>query len=224
MLCFLGFSYKTQTMTMSETIIDISPVISEKLAVFPGDIAFKRTITMNFDQGHHLGLSSIQGTVHLGAHTDAPNHYHPKGSGIEKRDLSLYYGECQIITVDIPRGDRILPKDIEGTQIKAKRILFKTGSFPDPNNWNEDFNSLSPELVELLSKKGVILVGLDTPSVDPSTEKDLTSHLKIYELDMAILEGVVLSHVDDGVYKLIALPLNIKDCDASPVRAVLIKE
>lgn len=209
---------------MNETIIDISPVISEKLAVFPGDVEFKRSMTMNFDQGHHLGLSSIQGTVHLGAHTDAPNHYHEDGSGIEARNLNLYYGECQIIEVKIPRGARITPKDIEGVEIKAKRILFKTGSFPDPNSWNEDFNSLSPELVTLLSSKGVVLVGLDTPSVDPSTEKDLTSHLKIYELDMAILEGVVLDHVDEGVYKLIALPLNIKDCDASPVRAVLIKE
>jgi arylformamidase len=209
---------------MSETIIDISPVISEKLAVFPGDVPFKREMTMNFDQGHHLGLSSIQGTVHLGAHTDAPNHYHKDGSGIEKRNLELYYGECQVIEVNIPRGQRILPKDIEAVEIKAPRILFKTGSFPDPNIWNEDFNSLSPELVEELSQKGVVLVGLDTPSVDPSTEKNLTSHLKIYELDMAILEGVILDHVEEGLYKLIALPLNIKDCDASPVRAVLIKE
>ena len=221
MLCFLGFSYKTRAMTMSETIIDISPVISEKLAVFPGDVEFKRNMTMNFDQGHHLGLSSIAGTVHLGAHTDAPNHYHKDGSGIHERDLSLYYGECQIIEVNLPRGQRIKPEDIG--EVKASRVLFKTNSFPDPNNWNDDFNSLSPELIEELSKKGVRLVGLDTPSVDPATDKTLSSHLKIYELDMAILEGVILGHVDEGIYKLIALPLNIKDADASPVRAVLVK-
>ena len=79
---------------MSETIIDISPVISEKLAVFPGDVEYKRSITMNFDQGHHLGLSSITGTVHLGAHTDAPNHYHKDGKGIHERDLSLQATEA----------------------------------------------------------------------------------------------------------------------------------
>ena len=207
---------------MTETIIDISPVISEKLAVFPGDVEFERSITMNFDKGHHLGLSSIKGTVHLGAHTDAPNHYHKDGSGIEKRDLNLYYGQCQVIKVSLPRGERIMPSHIKN--ISAQRVLFKTGSFPDPNNWNEDFNSLSPELIEHLADNGVRLVGIDTPSVDPATDKSLSSHLKIYEKDMAILEGIVLEHVTEGNYKLIALPLPIKDCDASPVRAVLIKE
>jgi len=38
---------------------------------------------------------------------------------------------------------------------------------------------------------------------------------------MAILEGVVLKDVPDGRYNLIALPLKIKNADASPVRAIL---
>jgi len=39
--------------------------------------------------------------------------------------------------------------------------------------------------------------------------------------DMAILEGLVLAGVSPGRYELIALPLRLVDCDASPVRAVL---
>ncbi|MDD9999221.1 MAG: hypothetical protein OXQ89_15905 [Rhodospirillaceae bacterium] len=38
---------------------------------------------------------------------------------------------------------------------------------------------------------------------------------------MAILEGLVLDHVDSGEYELIALPLRVEGADASPVRAVL---
>ena len=44
----------------------------------------------------------------------------------------------------------------------------------------------------------------------------------VSENDLAILEGVVLDHVNSGLYKLIALPLALVDADASPVRAVLI--
>ena len=44
----------------------------------------------------------------------------------------------------------------------------------------------------------------------------------VSENDLAILEGVVLNHVDPGQYNLIALPLALVDADASPVRAVLI--
>jgi arylformamidase len=40
--------------------------------------------------------------------------------------------------------------------------------------------------------------------------------------DLAVLEGVVLGHVPDGVYTLAAFPLRLAGADASPVRAVLL--
>lgn len=202
--------------------IDISPLISSDIAVFPGDKTFERNILLDFKQGHNLLLSSINSTVHLGAHTDAPNHYHPDGEDIAQRSLNYYIGKCQIISVDIPRKDRIYPKDIENVEIKAERILFKTNSFPNTNLWNDDFNSLSPELIEYLKDKNVILVGIDTPSVDPSDSKDLETHNSIYNNNFAILEGIILSDVEDGIYTLIALPLKIQGADASPVRAILV--
>ena len=205
-------------------IFDISPEISENIAVFPGDTPYRRKVVLDFSKGDNLVLSAIETTVHAGAHTDAPNHYHGKGRGIETRDLSYYMGECQVVSVKIPRGDRIQPKDLAHVNIKAKRVLFKTGSFPNPNQWNGDFNSLSPQVVELLAEKGVVLVGIDTPSVDPAQDRVLESHQAIYKKDLAILEGVVLDQVPDGLYTLIALPLKIKGADASPVRAVLVCE
>ena len=80
------------------------------------------------------------------------------------------------------------------------------------------------ELVDFLARRGVILVGLDTPSVDLFHDRELQAHHAIYLHDMAILEGVVLGHVDPGTYQLIALPLPIRGGDASPVRAVLLRE
>ena len=81
--------------------------------------------------------------------------------------------------------------------------------------------ALSPALVEELARQGVVLIGIDTPSVDPATSKELPSHQAIYRHDIAILEGVVLTSVNEGDYELIALPLKIKGADASPVRAIL---
>lgn len=201
--------------------IDISPIITPEIAVFKGDKEFERNILLDFKQGHNLLLSSINTTVHVGAHTDAPNHYHPDGEDIADRDLNYYIGDCQVISIDLERGKRIYPENLKNTEIKAERVLFKTNSFPDPNNWNGDFNSLSPELIKYLVDKKVILVGIDTPSVDPSDSKDLESHNEIYKNNLAILEGIVLSNVEDGFYELIALPLKIKGADASPVRAIL---
>jgi arylformamidase len=101
------------------------------------------------------------------------------------------------------------------------RVLFATGTFPDPENWNRDFAALSVELVDFLHDRGVITVGIDTPSVDLFESKDLPAHKAILRCDMSILEGFVLKDVPEGIYELIALPLRLVGFDASPVRAIL---
>lgn len=131
-------------------------------------------------------------------------------------------GPCQVIKIEIKRGGRIQRKHFESIELKAPRILIATNSYPDPDRWNEDFNSLSPELVHYLADHNVILVGIDTPSVDPAESKALEAHQAIYQRKLAILEGLVLSHVKEGLYHLVALPLKIAEADASPVRAVLL--
>lgn len=202
-------------------LIDISPPISEAIAVFPGDVAYARNVSMAMEEGQHLTLSSIQTTLHLGAHADAPNHYDGAGQGILERDLSLYYGTVQVIHALGTKGQRLLP-EVLGAPIKAPRVLFRTDTFLDPNTWQDDFATLSPALVNVLAAQGVRLVGIDTPSIDPATAKDLVSHHAVASHDMAILEGLWLQDVAEGLYTLCAFPLALAGADASPVRAVLV--
>lgn len=207
---------------MAEKIYDITPTISEKLAVFPGDQPFQRKAVLQFAKGDHLELSHILSTVHLGAHADAPSHYHPSGVSIEKRPLGRYMGKAQVVHVaGLKPGQRIETRHISGV-IRAPRVLVGTGSFNEPEKWNSEFNSFSPELLRSFSDQGVRLVGIDTPSVDPEQSKALESHQVLFERDMAVLEGLMLQGVPEGVYTLLALPLPIAAGDASPVRAVLL--
>jgi len=203
-------------------IIDISPVIDSTIGVWPGDTPFHRTVNLDLRIGDNITLSDIRTTLHVGAHADAPSHYTPDGADIASRSLDIYLGPCHLIHLpDLGPGARIVPADLEGHAIRHPRILFRTDSFPDHRNWNEIFNSLSPELVDHLDKRGVVLVGLDTPSVDPFDSKDLEAHQALARCDMANLEGLALAGAEEGDYELIALPLRIAGADASPVRAVL---
>ena len=102
-----------------------------------------------------------------------------------------------------------------------ERVLLKTGTWPDPTVFNEDFAGLSVAFVDAMAAAGVITVGVDTPSVDTASSKDLPAHRAILGHDIAILEYLDLSAVPAGVYELIALPLKLVGFDASPVRAVL---
>jgi arylformamidase len=210
-----------ESSSFCDKYIDISPLIHAKTAVFPGDTAFSHSVNLSLKAGDNLDLSEIKTTVHIGAHADAPSHYHVKGESIEQRSLSLYMGSAQVIEVNIDRAKRITINDFN-QPIVAERVLFKTNSFPNPDQWNGDFNSLSPELIYELHSKGVVLVGIDTPSVDPSDDKNLPSHQALFQTNMAVLEGLILNDVAVGVYDLIALPLKILGADASPVRAILL--
>jgi len=201
-------------------IYDISPVLGPGTGVWPGDQPLVREVLLDRQRGDTVTLSSIRATVHLGAHADAPSHYGTGAPSIERRDLSLYLGPCQVISVPVPRGSRVGPADLP-VPIEQERVLLATGTFPDPARWNDDFAALAPELVDALAAQGVRLVGIDTPSVDLLDSRDLPAHQAFLRHDMAILEGLALAHVPSGCYELIALPLPLEGFDASPVRAVL---
>lgn len=202
-------------------LIDISPLVHPGVAVFPGDTPFARRELLRLADGANIDLSTITTTVHVGAHADAPSHYALGAPGIDARPLDLYYGPCEVLRVSLPRGERIRPEHLRAP-VRAPRVLFATGSMPDPDVFNEDFNSLSPELIDALAAQGVRLIGIDTPSVDPASDAALPSHAALARNDLAVLEGVVLGHVPEGLYTLIALPLKLAGSDASPVRAALL--
>jgi arylformamidase len=207
---------------MSEegVLYDISPPLSERLQVWPGDLPLRRRVLLDLQRGDNITLSALTATAHLGAHADAPSHYGANAPAIDTRRLDYYLGPCQVMHVPAARRTRIGPANLP-RPVTAVRLLLATGTFPDPDQFNEDFAALAPELVEALHQQEVRLIGIDTPSVDPFDSKDLPAHRTFLKYDMAILEGLVLRGVPDGEYELIALPLKLVGFDASPVRAVL---
>lgn len=202
-------------------IHDISPLITPSLAVFPGDVAFQRKVSMDFAKGDHLSLSAIETTLHLGAHADAPSHYHKEGVSIEHCPLETYFGPCQVIDVSEIEGELTLEK-LGPVEISAPRVLFKTNSIQNVNVWQEEFAYLTPEVIDWLAARQVQLIGIDTPSMDHAKSKSLECHQAFYRNRLAILEGLVLRDIPAGLYVLVAFPLKMQGAEASPVRAVLL--
>jgi arylformamidase len=205
---------------VSAKIYDITPAITPKLAVWPGDTSPTREVLMDMARGDNITLSTLRATMHLGAHADGPNHYGKDAPAIDERSLDYYLGPCQVIRVDAAPATRILPSALK-REVTQPRLLFATGTYPDPENWNADFAALSVELIDFLHERDVITVGIDTPSVDLFDSKDLPAHKAMLRHNMSILEGLVLKDVPEGIYELIALPLPLVGFDASPVRAIL---
>jgi kynurenine 3-monooxygenase len=212
-------------------IFDLTPTLSERTAVWPGDTALSRQVLLDMGHGANITLSTLKATVHLGAHADAPNHYSHPAHGIESVPLDRYLGPCHVLTTSARAGERLVPGDFSPPltpgRIRHRRVLIRTGTYPDPERWTESFAALSVELVDLLASLGVRTIGIDTPSVDLFSSKDLPAHRAIAAHGLSILEGLVLDGLPPGSgphgdeYELIALPLRLEGFDASPVRAVL---
>jgi arylformamidase len=199
---------------------DISPAIGPGFPVFPGDTPFAQRWTWTLDERCLVNVSELTLSPHTGAHTDAPLHYDARGASIAEVELATYLGHCRVVHV-IGVGALVQPEHVisrlAGT---PPRVLLRTYA-RTPGHWDAAFTAIAPDTIDALHAHGVRLVGIDTPSLDPETSKSLESHQRVRRHGMAILEGIVLDDVAEGDYELIALPLKIAGCDASPVRAVL---
>lgn len=203
---------------------DITPLLRAKIGLFPEEVAFRRDVSHATDKGDVITLSSIQTTLHAGAHTDAPNHFAKSSAAIHEVTVEKYFGPCQVIRVQPDANGLITFDSLKAIALRATRVLFRTDSYPDETHFTDKFAALSEEVIHWLGENKVCLVGIDTPSVDPAKSNTLSAHLATLRWEMAILENVRLSAVEEGLYTLMAVPLRIEGGDASPVRALLVRE
>jgi arylformamidase len=204
------------------TLIDISRKLEPSLAVWPGDTAFERRTVLSMAGGDSVNLSTLILSAHTGSHVDAPFHVQRDGRTLEQLPLDAYWGHAQVVTVQKAAG----PLDAEDFAhvdlSRAPRLLVHSGASQAPHDqFPDQFVYPSPGLAVALRAAGIVLYGADTPSMDHALSKDLPGHNALLFAGIAILEGLDLREVSDGVYELCALPLKIVGGDGSPVRAVL---
>ena len=80
---------------------------------------------------------------------------------------------------------------------------------------------MSVAAIRVLLERGLVLLGVDTPSVDARHSKTLDVHHALFGGGAFNLESLDLRGVDDGEYELVAYPILLHGLDAAPVRAVL---
>jgi arylformamidase len=202
-------------------LYDISQTLRPDLPVWPGDTAFTLKRTWAMGPGIPVNVSALTLSTHSGSHADAPFHYDADGKTIDAVDANVYLGPAQIVDARDARGIVTAECLMPQLQMNISRVLIRTYQTAPQLAWDADFTAIDPVLIESLADRGVKLIGVDTPSLDPQNSKSMAAHLAVARRGLAILEGLVLDAVPFGIYELIALPLKIAGADSSPVRAVL---
>lgn len=213
------------TLPPPQRLWDISAPVHAAAPVFPGDTAYSQSWCATIGQGCPVNVSAITLSPHVGTHADAPLHYDPAGASIGDVALDAFIGPCRVIHA-IGRGPLVTWEHIAhavqaGDGAPPARVLVRTYERMPVDRWDGQLAAFAPETIERLADQGVVLVGIDTASIDPADSKTLDSHQVIRRRGLRVLENLVLDDVPEGDYELIALPLKLTTADASPVRAVL---
>jgi len=198
-------------------IIDITRPLSENIITYPGDIP---PVFRKEKHGPYL-ITNLHLSTHTGTHIDAPVHYLKTGETIDTIPFSHVMGTCRVLDVT-HAGTSITANHLKGRLDDVDRLLLKT-SFSNTGRFEESYPSLTADAARLITLCNMKCVGIDSPSIE-SYESDGTIHRQLLSHRCIIIELLDLSHVEEGDYTLVALPLRLTGLDGSPSRVILIDE
>jgi arylformamidase len=206
-------------MPPSPELIDISRPLAAATACWPGDVPFSFRLGWKIADGASVNVGAVETSVHTATHCDAPFHYDDAGATVDAVPLDVFVGPCWVVDVRDSLDD--WSRKLTWHHTYTPRILFRTGGWPDTSRFPDRIPVMTTDFAWQLWKRGMSLVGVDLPSVDPLDSTTLDVHRALGRSGITILEGLWLEDVPEGRYELIALPLKLAGADGSPVRAVL---
>ncbi len=210
-----------------ESIYDITVTLGEESIDYPGDTPYSReSISTVNDTGGGCALSRLTMSAHSGTHIDAPAHFIEGGRTLDKYLVTDFILPATVVQIMDPELIRV--NELERVIIEpGQALLFKTQNSIQGRSrsgvLSDNFVYLSEAAAEFCVTKKVGLVGIDYISVERLDSEDFPVHRRLLDNNRLILEGVDLMDVPPGSYTLICLPLKMKKCEASPVRAILIR-
>ena len=212
-------------------IIDLSHSLSSATPAFPGDPSLEirvldSALTQSVAGERHLNSSHLSMGLHCGTHMDAPFHFFQDAATIDQVLLDRCVGPALLVRLPTAEHGSTIDREhlvqFESGLRETTRVVLNTGWH---HRWGmDDYFSEHPvitgEAAQFLVDCGVLLIGVDTPSVDRAP---FPAHLVFLGNVVLIVENLTnLDAISVDTFELIATPLKIAGRDGSPVRAVAI--
>ena len=194
------------------TLHDISIPLAAGTPEWPGDTPYSCGWAWEIAKGASVNVASFTTSPHVGTHADAPLHVKDGAPAADALPLARFAGPARVVSLDaVPSlGDT-----------RIERLLLRTGRSIAGGAFPASWPVLPLDTVRALLARGLVLLGVDAPSVDERESKSLPLHHCLFDGGAAIVENLDLRGVPDGAYDLIALPLKLTGLDAAPLRAAL---
>jgi len=211
--------------------IDLTLTISQTIPTFPGSPKQKFIAWSKLKKdGYNLELLFF--SSHTGTHIDAPYHFYETGMKIHEIPLERLISDAVLIKIKKEKNQPIQKSDITkfekayGKIQDKSTVIFFTGwqKNLEKTNYFTENPGLSTSATMYLASKNTNLVGIDSPSIDLGKNKNFPVHKILSKNNILIVENLVnLEKISAQNFKLIVLPLKLKNATGSSVRAVAIQ-
>ncbi len=206
-------------------IVDLTHSVSPNMPVYPGTEPPVFITGCSIDE---IGFLEKKITLysHTGTHIDAPAHLIKGHNTLDLLPINHFYGPALMLDFDMFKPETIGVKELAPYQDKIKDVeflLLHTGwsQYWGTEKYFSNYNVLSKEAAEWLSKFGLKGFGSDTISADTADTHDYPVHKALLRLNTIIIENLTnLLALPRNIFDFSCFPLNFEDADGSPVRAV----
>jgi arylformamidase len=205
----------------SESLIDISVVVTDTTPVWPGDTPWSCRWTWEVARGDSVNVSCTSGSPHVGTHADAPFHIDAGWQASDTLPLESFTGLATVVDVSELDGPLTLESLGVSGRVAGGRLLLRTGRCIAGASFPKEWPWIAEDAIRALLADGLRLLGVDAPSVDGRESTSLSVHRALFQGGACILENLDLRSASPGDYHLTAFPLKVAGLDAAPVRAVL---
>lgn len=205
-------------------IVDLSHPIYTGMPVYPGDPETVVTTVADHDRDGYC-LHTISMGSHAATHIDAPRHFLKDAETADSyRVLDACVGPARVFEVrGVPEKGDILPHHLGDdlkTIARGDRILLATGwsgRMGTPGYYDR-YPSVSADLARLFVERGIVLLGVETPSLHVSLGSEI--HRILLSAGIILIENLTnLVPLAGQRIHFSAAPLKLRGLDGSPVRA-----
>lgn len=192
-------------------LFDLTRPLAPETAVYPGDPDVRFHAHADY-AGHGYRVTEVRLGSHAGTHLDAPAHFLPDGATVDTLALGVLVGAARVVEQAAP-----LP-ELGG----GERLLIRSGwgARWGREEYFTDFPGLPGGWAEAMVRSGVLLIGLETPSLHPDAAEDARLHRLLLGAGVVIVENLAnLERLPERV-TLAALPLPLVGLDGAPCRVV----
>lgn len=217
-------------------VIDLTHEISGDIPAWDGKPYFELPIVVDYKDcvpPDLFRINQLNIGMSVGTHIDAPAHVIPDGRTVDQLAHDELVAECVVIDVSREADEKYLtmPETIEkfekehGTIPEHAFVIFYTGwskHWETPEKYHNQyaFPGVDPSTAELLLKRNIVGVGIDTFSCDTG-KNGFPVHRAILGADKYLVENVAnADKLPATGATVLVLPLKIKNATEAPLRLV----